>query len=89
MLPIHDSAAGPPRDPHDQLRHDLKTPLTTISGHAQLLGRAIRRSPSLNDEERGRMLKSLATIEAAVRTMVSLIEAMGREEADDASDSTG
>ena len=82
MLPIHDPAAGPLRDPHDQLRHDLKTPLTTISGHAQLLSRAIRRSPSLTDDERGRMVEALATIEAAVRTMVTLIEAMGRDGGD-------
>jgi len=87
MLPTHDPAAAPPRDPHDQLRHDLKTPLTTISGHAQLLGRAIRRSPSLTDEERGRMVESLATIEEAVRAMVTVIDAMGREGADGSPDS--
>lgn len=89
MLPTHDPAAAPPLDRHDQLRHDLKTPLTTISGHAQLLGRAIRRSPSLTDEERARMVASLATIEEAVRVMVTSIEAMGREGADSATDSAG
>lgn len=86
MLPIHDPAAAPPLDPYDQLRHDLKTPLTTISGHAQLLGRVIRRSPSLRDDERARMLERLATIEAAVRTMVRVIEAMERERKDGSPD---
>ena len=89
MLPTDDPAAGPPRDPHDQLRHDLKTPLTTISGHAQLLGRAIRRSPSLTEDERGRMVEALGTIEAAVRTMVTLIDAMGRDGVDGPPDAAG
>jgi signal transduction histidine kinase len=65
--------------PGDQLRHDLKSSLTTIHGHAQLLGRAIRRSPSLADNERGQMLEGVTTIEGAVREMVALIDAMGRE----------
>ena len=38
-------------DPLYQLRHDLKTPLTTISGHAYLLARSVRRSSSLSDHE--------------------------------------
>jgi signal transduction histidine kinase len=63
--------------PFDQLRHDLKTPLTTIHGHAQLLGRAIRRSPSLTDDERARMLAAVLAIETAVRAMVPLIDRMG------------
>jgi signal transduction histidine kinase len=67
-----------PLDPFDQLRHDLKTPLTTISGRAQLLGRAIRRSPSLTDEERARMLEGVATIGAAVRDLVPVIDGIGR-----------
>jgi light-regulated signal transduction histidine kinase (bacteriophytochrome) len=89
MLPTDDPAAGPPGDPHDQLRHDLKTPLTTISGHAQLLGRAIRRSPSLTQDERGRMVEALTTIEAAVRAMVPLIDAMGRDGGDGPPVATG
>jgi signal transduction histidine kinase len=63
-------------DPLDQLRHDLKTPLTTISGHAYLLARSVRRSSSLSDEERARMLDGVATIEAMVLGMVALIDAM-------------
>ena len=89
MLSTDDRAAASPPDPLDQLRRDLKTPLTTISGHAQLVGRAIRRSPSLSDEERAAMLEGLATIEAVVRVMVRSIDAMGREGTDGALDSEG
>ena len=63
--------------PVDQLRHDLKSPLTTIHGRAQLLARAIRRSPSLPEDERARMLAAVVMIEAAVRAMVPLIDRMG------------
>ena len=66
-------------DPLDQLRHDLKTPLTMISGRAYLLGRAIRRAPSLTDEERGKMLEGVAALETAVRAMSAVIDAMGDE----------
>ena len=62
--------------PFDQLRHDLKSPLTTIHGRAQLLGRAIRRSPSLPEDEQARMLAALVAIEAAVRAMVPLIDSL-------------
>ena len=82
-----DTDDAPPPDALDQLRHDLKTPLTTIHARAQLLGRAIRRSPSLTDDEQARMLESLATIDEAVRTMVTVIDAMGRDGADGPPDS--
>jgi signal transduction histidine kinase len=86
MLPTHEPAASPPLEPCDELRHDLKTPLTAISGHAQLLGRAVRRSPSLREDERARMVESLAAIEAMVQTMVTIIDAMGREGTRDAAE---
>ena len=76
-------------DALDLLRHDLKTPLTTIRARAQLLGRAIRRSPSLTDDEQARMLESLATIDEAVQTMVRAIDAMGRDGANGSPDSAG
>ena len=60
----------------DQIRHDLKTPLTTIHGRAQLLTRAVRCSPSLADEERTRMLEGLAMIENEVRALAAMIDAM-------------
>lgn len=74
--------AGSPLDPLDQLRHELKTPLTTIRGRAHLLARAVRRAPSLTDEERTRMLDGLAAIDTAVMAMVAVIDAMGREHGD-------
>jgi len=74
MPAADDAPGGFVYTPLDQLRHDLKTPLTTISGHAQLLGRAIRRSPSLTDDERARMLAKVAAIEAAVREMVTAVD---------------
>ena len=78
-MPSDDPNVPPPLDPYDRLRHDLKSPLTTISGRAQLVGRAVRRSPSLTDEARGRILEALATIEEEVRTMVRLIDALRRD----------
>jgi K+-sensing histidine kinase KdpD len=66
-------------DPLDHLRHDLKTPLTTISGRAYLLVRSVRRSSSLSDEEQARMLDGVASIEAMVLGMVALIDAMRGE----------
>ena len=54
-------------DAVDQLRHDLKTPLTTIAARTHLLARGVRRSPSLTTEERARMLAGVVAIEEAVR----------------------
>ena len=89
-MPCVDNADDvPPPDALDQLRHDLKTPLTTIRARAQLLGRAIRRSPSLTDDEQARMLESLATIDEAVQTMVRVIDAMGRDGENGSPDSAG
>lgn len=79
MSPTDRSSDGNPRDPFDQLRHDLKTPLTTIHGRTQLLARAIRRSPSLADEERVRLLAGLSSIEETVRAMVTHIDGMREE----------
>jgi K+-sensing histidine kinase KdpD len=58
----------------NQLRHNLKTPLTTILGRAHLLARTVQRSPSLTEEERARMLEGLAAIETAVAAMVVIID---------------
>ena len=66
-------------DAADQLCHDLKTPLTAIYARAYLLAGAIRRAPSLADEERVTMLAGIAAIETAVRTMTARIDAMGDE----------
>ncbi len=71
-----DAHADRPLDPLDRLRHDLRSPLTTIRGRAYLLARAVRRAPSLTDDERTRMLAGVAAIEAAVAAMVVVIDAM-------------
>ena len=72
--------------PADQLRHDLKSPLTTIYARAYLLGRAIRRAPSLSDEDRTRMLAGVTAIEAAVREMVTVVDGIGAVGGDDRND---
>ena len=74
MLAEDESHAERPHDPLDRLRHDLRSPLTTIRGRAYLLARAVRRAPSLTEEERARMLAGVAAIETAVATMVAVIE---------------
>jgi hypothetical protein len=68
--------AGRPLDPLDQFRHDLRSPLTTIRGRAYLLARAVRRAPSLTEEERSRMLAGVEAIETAVAAMVIVIEGL-------------
>ena len=73
-------------DPHAQMRHDLKTPLTTIRARAQLLARAIRRSSSLTELERGAWLDSLAIIDVAVRAMVPRIDDIVRDAPDSRED---
>ena len=75
--------AGHSLDPLDQLRHDLRSPLTTIRGRAYLLARAVRRAPSLTDDERTRMLAGVAAIEAAVAAMVVVIDAIDGDRAPD------
>jgi signal transduction histidine kinase len=75
----NETNAGRPLDPLDQLRHDLRSPLTTIRGRAYLLARAVRRAPSLTDDERTRMLTGVAAIETAVVAMVAVIEGIDGE----------
>ena len=87
MVPVDPTPTEHPPDPLDQVQHDLKTPLTAIHGRAHLLARAIRRSPSLADEERAKMLEGMATIETAVHAMVTLIDGMGSTQSDGPTDS--
>jgi signal transduction histidine kinase len=77
MCAADDSPDGVVYNAADQLRHDLLSPLTTISARNQLLARDIRRAPSLPEEERTRMLASLTAIETAVQTLCAVIDAMG------------
>lgn len=86
MSPADDTPRDPSADPVDRLRHALKSSLTTIFGRSQLLARGIRRSPSLSEEERERLLAGTLAIETAVLAMVVLIDGMGRREAEDGAD---
>jgi hypothetical protein len=76
MCAADDSPDGVVYDAVDQLRHDLKTPLTLIAARAFLLARSIRRSSSLSGGERGTMLEGVVAIEEAVRAMVITIDGM-------------
>jgi signal transduction histidine kinase len=58
----------------NRLRHDLKTPLTTIRSRAYLLARTVRHSRSLTEEEQSRILQGLAAIDEAVVAMVVIID---------------
>jgi signal transduction histidine kinase len=81
MVPEPDAQDGYSLTAFDQLRHDLKSPLTTIYGRTQLLVRAIHRSPSLSDEERAKILAGLAVIETSVQRLVTVIDGMSDEQA--------
>jgi hypothetical protein len=89
MLAEDETHAERPLQPLDQLRHDLRSPLTTIRGRAYLLARAVRRAPSLTEDERTRMLAGVAAIETAVAMMVIVIEGIDGDRATgDVSDRT-
>ena len=76
MCAADDSPDGVVHDAADQVRHDLLSPLTTISARTQLLARDLRRSPSLAEEERATMLTSITAIETEVRALCAVIDAM-------------
>ena len=80
MPEADDAPDGFVYDAADQLRHDLLSPLTTISARVQLLARDLRRSPTLAEEERTRMLTGIMAIETAVQAMCAVIDAMRDEE---------
>jgi hypothetical protein len=63
----------------DQIQHALKTHLTIAYVRSQLVARMVRRSSALTEPERVAMLDSLAAVEQAVRTMVPLIDGIGRD----------
>ncbi len=66
------------RDSRDQLHHDLMGSLATISGRAQLLTRFVRRSSTLADGDRERLVHGLAAIEAEVTVMVARLDTLSR-----------
>ncbi len=82
MRAADDSPDGFVDDTADQLRHDLLTPVTAISARIQLLARDIRRSTSLTDEERTRMLTGITAVESAVQAMCAVIDTIGTPSSD-------
>ena len=80
MPTADDAPDGFVYDATDQLRHDLKTPLTTIYARAYLLGRAIRRASALSETEQAQMLEGVAAIEVAVRSMIAVVDGIGDED---------
>ncbi len=77
MCAVDDSPDGFVHDAADQVRHDLLSPLTTISARTQLLARDLRRSPTLAEHERVRMLASITAMAAEVQTLCAVIDSMG------------
>jgi signal transduction histidine kinase len=77
MHAADDSPDGVVSDPADRLRHDLLSPLTSISARNQRLARDIRRASSLHEKERTQMLASLTAIETAVQTLCAVIDTIG------------
>jgi signal transduction histidine kinase len=77
MPAADDSPDGRGSEADEQIRHDLLSPLTTISARTQLLARDIRRSASLAEDERVKMLAGITAIEAEVQTLCAVIDAMG------------
>lgn len=59
-----------------QLQHDLRTPLTAIWGHVQLLQRRMRRSTTLSPAEREDLLANLAMMTMAIEAQRRTIDAI-------------
>jgi nitrogen-specific signal transduction histidine kinase len=77
---------GYPLNAVDQLRHDLKSPLTTIYGRAQLMTRTVQRSTTVSEEERAKLLAGLTVIESSVQRLVSVIDGMNTAQPPDSED---
>ncbi len=54
--------------------HDLKTPLTSIKGNAQMLQLRIKRGALLSPQDIARLQQSLETIEGSVKKMRTMID---------------
>jgi signal transduction histidine kinase len=64
-------------DPLDRVRHDMKSPLAVIKGHAQLAARDIGRFAGLSDAERERLQRHLSAIDRAVDDLAGRIDGLG------------
>ena len=54
--------------------HDLKTPLTTIKGNAQILQMRVKKGATSSPEDTKRLLQGLEMIELAVKKMKTMID---------------
>lgn len=77
MPPADEALDGRHDEPLDQLRHDLLTPVTVISARVGMMERTVRRSASMTDAERGRLLVDAAAIQAAVLAVCAAVDGMG------------
>lgn len=59
--------------PHRPSGRDLRSPLTVIKGHAQLLARDVRCCHELPEAERDRMLARLSIVQCAVDELAAQV----------------
>ena len=76
MGPAADADSADGHRSHDQLRHDLLTPVTVISARVGMIERIARRSASMTDAERARLLADAASIQAAVLAVCAVVDGM-------------
>ena len=82
MSPAATASPDPSAAARSQRQHDLLSPLTIISGRAQLLARLVRRSSSLTERERDALLEGLTIILEAVQVQAARIDSFGHEDRD-------
>ena len=67
---------------HDRLRHDLLTPVSVISARVGMIQRAVRRSDSMTDAERDRLLAAASAIQAAVLAVCAVVDGLDDDHGD-------
>jgi hypothetical protein len=71
-----DPSSDPSAADRDRLRYELSTPLTVITGRAQLLQRQLLRANGLVNLERDQMLGNLAALLTEVHLLSTRIESV-------------
>jgi signal transduction histidine kinase len=66
------------------IQHELRTPLSVVQGHAQLLHRRLARIPGLPDGELTQLQHSATAIERACRDLAAIINRLEPLGPDDA-----
>lgn len=72
----HDTPLGGMDESHAQLRHDLLTPVTVISARVGMMERTVRRSDSMTDDERDRLLADARSIQAAILAVCAVVDGL-------------